>query len=112
MNKYEAADKFCEIVNKHPDDFAAVRTQENNSLYYHIYNTKAENIRMVVAVANNTLKSIVLNDKHESGFYYVSEPILNQMLQWAIARIENDKMQQNINKDNSTIEQLYFLGGY
>lgn len=106
MNKkYAAADAFYSLMQKHPDDFSAKVKSGRDTVSYLITNIyRAVSVTILHDTVGNTLT--VENPEHGQGLNYVSGPTLRDMHEWAVAKIESEKVKAKIESDKNALNIL------
>lgn len=103
MKQYAAGEAFLELVKVHPEDFDATHDEGRDHSTYtvkHKYRAVSVNIDV-----HNGLEAV---SAHTGvGLMYVSEPVLRELVNWAISVIAEKKILVNVAKDNSGIQSLY-----
>lgn len=102
VNKYAAAEGFLDLLKKYPEDFKASSDsgRDHNSFF-------VTHIACGVSIGIETINGIhVTEPKYGNYIKYVSEPVLRELYQFAISFINNEKLMQEVQKDNLVINEL------
>lgn len=104
MQKYEAAEKFLEMVKNHPDDFFASLDSGRDHNVYTI-----SNMYRAVSINIDTHSGRLDITGAPSGkcIMYAEESVLEELYNWAIGHIAAAKIQDQVNKDNSAMYELF-----
>lgn len=103
MQQYEASTIFLRTAKQHPSDFTVLFESRRDSEVYIIRHLKS-NVCVVLDVSN-TSKTIAVGTAVDS-LKYIQPSILNDLLQFAEKRLQDQKIQDNVEKDNSAIRCL------
>ena len=104
MEQFEAGNEFIQLVKTHPDDFTAKHeTTSDCDLYVIRHKYRAVSITIE---AKGTFIRVIQSSTGDS-FNYVKNEVLQELLKWAEDRIEEDKIQAKVDKDNSAINTLF-----
>lgn len=103
MKKYDAGEKFFELMTSRPDDFDALVDSGRDHHVYTIRN-KYRAVSVNIDTMNDTFKTIDVSTG--VSIMFISHPTMSNMVKWAKERIEQKKIQMRIDKDNSGINTL------
>lgn len=104
MKQFEAADKFLAMVKARPEDFHASFDNGRDHAVYTI-----SNLYRAVSINIDTHGGVlsVANPTTGKGIMYVSDDGLEELYNWAIGYIEQEKISDRVNKDNAAMYELF-----
>lgn len=103
MKQFEAGDKFLQLVQENPKDFTVTRDTGRDHDHYVI-----RNVYRSVSVCLNVCGDIVIAQPGSNGqvLNYVRPEVAKKLLAWAEDKIEEDKIQAKVDRDNTAINLL------
>lgn len=103
MQQFEAAEAFLGLVKARPEDFhASLDTGRDHTVY------TISNLHRAVSINIDTHAGVlsVAYPSSGKGIMYVSDAVLEELYNWAIGYIEQEKINDRINKDNAAMYDL------
>lgn len=108
MEKFEAGNKFYELLLKNPKDFIVERKSEREYTTFVIrHNMKP--VTLIVDV--NLVSNSHVARRHHTGesILYVHPEVLKNIVVWAKEQLEIEKENQEVQEDNNCISLLMEL---
>lgn len=101
MKQFEAGDEFLKLVLANPKDFTAVRdTGRDHDCYIIRNNYRAVSVCINVSGGNARVEPF------NNALNYIRPEVVQKLVTWAEDKIEEDKIQAKIDRDNEAVNLL------
>ena len=104
MKQYEAARKFLELIQKHPEGFTATYESDRGIQFYVIKNKyRAVSISIKQSIGCSEIISPIDDSR---GIMLAEDDVIEQLIEIASNYIEEEKLQKVVDSDNTAIYEL------